>query len=228
MTSRPTNSKNLEQYLVGLTGNICSGKSKVAEYFRQSGAYVIDMDNLVHELYKKNILLKYELCKKFGIKILNKKIEIDRKKLGCIVLSDKPKMKELEGIVWPYALKESKKRIKGKKGIMLFEAAMLYESGFDKKMDKNILVMSDEEQQLKRLMARNGLSKEEALKRISIQMSPLDKVFKSDYIIFNNGSFDELKENVNQTWKHLHEDYEKSIYLLENSKAYKSVSNSRC
>lgn len=214
MISHQTNSKkNLEQYLVGLTGNICSGKSKASEYFEQLGAYVIDMDKVVHELYQKNIFLRYNLCKKFGIKILNKKLEVDRKKLGSIVFSDKSKMKELEEITWPYVGRESKKMVKNKKGIIVLEAAMLYESGFDKKMDKNVLVMASEEQQIKRLMARNNLSQEEALKRIELQMPQLEKIFKSDYVIFNNGSFDELKENVKQTFESLCSDYLEKNHL---------------
>jgi len=216
MISHQTNSKkNLEQYIIGLTGNICSGKSKAAEYFEQLGAYVIDMDKLVHGLYQKNIPLKYKLCKKFGIRILNKKLEVDRKKLGSIVLPDKSKMKELEEITWPYVGRESKKRINGMRGIIVLEAAMLYESGFDKKMDKNVLVIADEEQRVKRLMARNNLSQEEALKRINIQIPQVDKIFKSDYVIFNDGSIDELKKNVMRTFKSLCSDYlEETIYLL--------------
>ncbi len=208
MISRQTSS-NIEQYLVGLTGNICSGKSKASEYFKQLGAYVIDMDKVVHELYQKNISLKYKLCKKFGLNILNKKLEVDRKKLGNIVLHEKSRMKELEKIVWPYVGKETKKRVKNKEGIIILEAAMLYESGFDRKMDKNILVVSGEEQRARRLMKRNNLSMEEALERISLQMPQLEKIWKSNYVIFNNEGFDALKENVERTWKHLREDYEK-------------------
>ncbi len=214
MISHQTNSKkNLEQYIIGLTGNICSGKSQAAEYFEQLGAYVIDMDGLVHELYQKNIPLKYKLCKKFGIKILNKKLEVDRKKLGSIVIPDKSKMKELEKITWPYAGRESRKKIKNKKGMIILEAAMLYESGFDKKMDKNVLVIANEEQRVKRLMARNNLSQEEALRRIEIQMPQLEKIFKSDYVIFNDGSLDELKENVKRTFTSLCSDYSEKNHI---------------
>jgi len=214
MISHQTNSKkNLEQYIIGLTGNICSGKSKAAEYFEQLGAYVLDMDKLVHELYQKNIPLKYKLCKKFGIRILNKKLEVDRKKLGSIVLPDKSKMKELEEITWPYVGRESRKKIKNKKGMIVLEAAMLYESGFDKKMDKNVLVIADEEQRVKRLMARNNLSREEALGRIEIQVPQLEKIFKSDYVIFNDGGLDELKENVKRTFASLCSDYLEESHL---------------
>lgn len=213
MISHQTNSENSDRYLVGLTGNICSGKSKAAEYFEQLGAYVIDMDELVHELYQKNIHLKYKLCKNFGLKILNKKLEVDRKKLGSIVFSDKSKMKKLEDITWPYVGRESRKKINSRNGIILLEAAMLYESGFDKNMDKNILVLSTEEQQIKRLTNRNNLSKEEALKRINSQAPYYEKIFKSDYVIFNNDSFDVLKENVERTWKSLVKDFLQEKYL---------------
>jgi len=218
MISHQTNSeKNLEQYIIGLTGNICSGKSKAAEYFKELGAYVLDMDELVHELYQKNTILKYKICKNFGLRILNKKLEVDRKKLGIIVFSDKSKMKKLEEITWPYVRKESKKRIKDKKGIIILEAAMLHESRIYKKMDKNVLVLATEQEQIERLIKRNNITKEEALKRISLQASPIDKVFQSDYVVFNTGSLDDLKENVKRTFASILLDYleKKNLSTLE-------------
>lgn len=216
MISHQTDSKNLEQYLVGLTGNICSGKSKTAEYFKELGAHVIDLDGIVHELYKKNISLRYELYKNFGLKIFNRKLEVDREKLGGIIFNDESKKKKLESIVWPYADKEAQKKIKDKKGIIIIEAAMLYESGRYKNFDKNVLVITDEEKQIKRLMERNYLSKEEALKRIRAQIPQLEKVCEPNYIIKNNGTLELLKRNVGCIWERLNNDffYKKVTYLL--------------
>ena len=215
MTSRQTNS--LDQYLVGLTGNICSGKSKAAEYFKELGAHIIDLDNIVHELYEKNIPLKFRLYNEFGYKIFNKKLEVDRKKLGRIVFSDKSKMKKLENMVWKYVEKERKKRTKNKEGIVIIEAAMLYESGLDKEFDKNIMVTVDEEQQVERLMKRNGIEKEEALKRISSQMPQYEKMIRSDYIIPNKGTLELLKRNVEDAWEFLNMNflYEKHLFTPE-------------
>lgn len=216
MISHQTNSKNLEQYLVGLTGNICSGKSKAAEYFEELGAYVIDLDKVVHGLYDKNISLRYRLYKNFGLKIFNKKLKVNREKLGNIVFNDESKKKKLESIVWPYVDKETEKRIKNKKGIIMVEAALLYESGLDKKFDKNVLVIVDEEKQIKRLMKKKNISKEEALKRINAQMTQLEKVGKSNYVIKNNGTLELLKRNVGCIWERLNNDffYKKVTYLL--------------
>lgn len=227
MISHQTNSKNLEQYLVGLTGNVCSGKSKAGEYFKELGAYVLDLDKVVHDLYREiNIPLKYDMYKTFGLGIFNKKLEIDRKKLGKIVFSDKSEMRKLENIIWPYVEKRREKKIKGKKGIIIIEAAMLYESGLDKKFDKNILVIADEDQQIKRLMKRSSLTKKEALKRIRSQMPQRDKIAKSDYIILNNETLQILKTNVEYAWEFLNTCflYKEGIYLLQDSKAYKVVS----
>ena len=79
--------------MVGLTGNICSGKSKVAEYFEELGAHTLDMDKVVHNLYRKSRPLKYDLYKQFGFKIFNMRLQVDRKKLGNIVFSDRSKKK---------------------------------------------------------------------------------------------------------------------------------------
>lgn len=207
MISHQTDSKNLEQYLVGLTGNICSGKSKAAEYFEELGAYVIDLDKVVHELYDKNISLRYSLYKNFGLGIFNKKLKVDRGRLGSIVFNDKSKLKKLEGIVWPYVNKETERRVKNKKGIIMVEAALLYESGLDKKFDKNILVIVDEEKQVKRLMKKKNINKEEALKRVRAQMPQLEKVGKSNYIIKNNGTLKLLKRNVEHVWRNLNYDF---------------------
>lgn len=210
MISPKNKTKNIEQYLVGLTGNICSGKTQAAEYFKQLGAYVIDADRVVHGLYKKNILLKYDIYKKFGLKVFNKKLEVDRKKLGRIVFSDESKMKDLETIVWPYVGKETRKMIKNQEGIIVIEAAMLYESGMYKKLDKNVVVLASEGQQAKRLMQRDKLSYEEALKRINLQTPPFDKILKSNYIIFNNTSLESLKACVEKTWESLSKDFFKN------------------
>lgn len=207
MISHQTDSRNLEQYLVGLTGNICSGKSKVAEYFEELGAYIIDLDKVVHELYDKNISLRYRLYKNFGLRISNKKLKVNRKKLGEIVFSDKSKLKKLEEIVWPYVNKETERRIKNKKGIIMVEAALLYESGLDKKFDKNVLVIVDEEKQIKRLMKKKNVSKEEALKKVRIQVPQLEKIGKSNYIIKNNGTLKLLKRNVEHVWRNLNYDF---------------------
>lgn len=211
MTSHQTNSKNKEHYLVGLTGNICSGKSTAAEHFRNLGAHVIDMDSVVHGMYKTNWPLKYKIYKKFGLKVFNKKLEIDRKKLGRIVFSkENQKLKELEKIVWDYVGKEVDKRTKGKKGIIVLEAPMLYESGFHKKTDTNIVVTVDEEEQIKRLMKRNGMNRAEAVIRINAQMPQSEKIKLSDYIMPNNGSQDLLKMEVEETFGLLY-----SHFLLE-------------
>ena len=109
-------------------------------------------------------------CPECGEIIFNKKLEVDKEKLRGIVFSNKLKLKKLEIIVWPYIEKEREKRTKDKEGIIIIEAAMLYESGLDKKFDKNILVSVDEELRIKRLMKRKNISKEEALKRIILQI----------------------------------------------------------
>jgi len=201
------NSRNIEQYLVGLTGSICSGKSKASEYFSEFGAYVIDCDKVVHELYKDNISLRYSLYKEFGFKIFNFKLEIDRGKLRGLVFSDDSKMKRLESIVWPYVEERAMQRLEGRKGIIILEAAMLYESGLNKRLDKNILVLADEEIRIKRLMKRNNINKNEVSRFIKAQKSDINKKQGADYIIDNNRSFDSFKRDIEVIWKFLNKDF---------------------
>lgn len=186
----------IEKLLVGLTGNICSGKSIASKYFKESGAYVIDTDKIVHELYKKDIALRDRLTLYFGASILDKDFKIDKKKLGEIVYEDKTAMKRLESLVWPKVSKRVDYLISRRKGIIIIEAPMLYEAGLDKKYDKTILIMVDKEDQLERLMERQNIGKEEALIKIDAQMSQLEKQKKADYFIWNNGSLGLLKNKV--------------------------------
>lgn len=187
---------SIDKLLVGLTGNICSGKSTVAQYLKELGAYVIDTDKVAHELYEKDISIRDNLIFYLGAEILNKDFKIDREKLGSIVYKDKSAMKRLESLVWPKVSEKVDQLISEEKGIIIIEAPMLYESGMDKKHDKNVLVVVDEETQLQRLMERKNISKEEAFIRVNSQMPQFEKQCKADYFLCNMGSLSSLKNKV--------------------------------
>lgn len=186
----------IEKLLVGLTGNICSGKSTVSKYFKELGAYVIDTDKVVHELYEKDVSIRDNLIFYLGAEILNKDFKIDREKLGSIVYKDRHAMKRLEELVWPKVGERVDYLTSREKGIIIIEAPMLYESGMDKKYDKNILVVVDEETQLQRLRERKNISKKEALIRINSQIPQFEKQCKADYFICNMDSLSSLKNKV--------------------------------
>lgn len=195
--------EHLEKMVVGLTGNIASGKSKAAKIFGELGAYVIDADKVAHQSYN-SLYLKYKLAKEFGISVLQWDFKVNRKKLGKIVFDDMDKKKRLEEIVWPYIKKDITNQIsKTDKKIVIVEAALIFEAGWENMFDYVITVTCDDIIRLKRIIKRNKLTEEEAKKRIKAQMDQYTKAAQSDYIVKNNNDLGHLSYNVYALWSDL-------------------------
>jgi len=146
--------------IVGLTGGIASGKTTVAAEFRKLGAYVIDADKIAHEIAEIKSPAWQRIVESFGHAILLKNGEINRKKLGGIVFQDDKKRKLLESITHPEILSTINAEIEveslnGRHRVIIIDAALLFESGLYKKMDKSIVVCSSPRNQLNRLKARD-------------------------------------------------------------------------
>ena len=126
--------------LIGLTGNIATGKSAAASVFEKLGAKVIDADKIVHKLYAESIVVKLKILFSFGLSSIDfLHLNVNRHKLAQIVFNDKTQMQKLESIVWHYVNKELAKLVKSNE-IIIIEAALLFESGMDKKMNNTIMV----------------------------------------------------------------------------------------
>ena len=123
--------------------------------------------------------------------------------MAQIVFSDKEKLKVLESIIHPQVKKEILEIFQLDEKIVFISVPQLFESGFDSLFDKIIFISANENLRLERLIKRNNLTKEEALKRISAQMSEEEKILKSDFIIKNNGSIEDLKKEVENVLKTL-------------------------
>jgi len=196
--------------LVGLTGGIASGKSTASSIFKELGAYIIDADVLAREIVEPLKPAWKDVVKNFGKGILNKDNSINRKKLAEIVFNNKKKREMLNAIVHPRVLKRAKEiereiAKKDPEAVIIFDAALLIESGAYKKMDKNIVVYADEDVQVKRLMKRDGLTKDEAIKRIEAQMPLREKVRFADYIIDGNKALNIVKKQLKRALKGLRE-----------------------
>ena len=196
--------------VIGLTGGIVSGKSTVAEMFQLLGATIIDADRIGHEVILPYKPAWHKLIKTFGKSILQKDMKIDRKKLGYIVFNNKRLLEKLNEATHPEIEKILKNKIKVfREGnhlsnkIILIDAPLIYEAGIENLMDKIILVNLKEEEQIKRLTKRNGLNREESLKRIKSQIPNKEKAKKADYIINNNLSFENTKKQVEKVWQEL-------------------------
>ncbi|KAJ3669535.1 hypothetical protein LUZ60_011485 [Juncus effusus] len=185
--------------IVGLTGGISSGKSTVSNLFKSSGIPVVDADLVARNVVQKGTGGWKKIKKEFGDEILLESGEIDRARLGQIVFSDPEKRQLLNrllaphissGILWEVL----KLWLKGCKVIIL-DIPLLFETKMNLWTRPVIVIWVDSETQIQRLIARDGISEEQARNRINSQM-PLDlKRDKADIVIDNSGSIEETKEH---------------------------------
>ena len=196
--------------IIGLTGGIVSGKSTVALMFKDLGAKIVDADKLGHSVILPHEPAWEKIVKIFGKDVLQNDLTIDREKLGKIVFANQSLLKKLNDITHPEITKIIKKEIDSlknktynQKKILIIDAALIYEAKIDRLMEKIIVVYIDEDEQIKRLIERNNLSKDEALQRIKSQMPMKEKVKMADYVIDNSNSLDKTKKQVEKIWKNL-------------------------
>jgi len=189
--------------IIGLTGSIATGKSQSSKIFKQLGCYIIDADKLSRTLTVKNSKCLTDIVKVFGKDILKSNGELNRKKLGSIVFSNKAAKTELEKIIHPHIIKKTNEVIakKYKTVDIIVDAPLLFEVGLDRVCDKVIVIYAKYHLQLKRLMKRDNLSKQEAEKRIALQMPIEEKMKLADITIDNSGTLAELKKNIKFIYK---------------------------
>jgi dephospho-CoA kinase len=183
--------------IIGLTGGIASGKSVVSRTLKGLGMTVVDADAISHEILAKDNAIRQEVVRTFGTEVLNKGGDIDRGKLGGIVFQGPERRKTLESILHPPIREEMWKRARESSGEdVVLDVPLLIETGAHKRVDLVVLVYATRELQIQRLMARDGISREEAVRRIDTQLSLEVKVSYAHYIINNTGSVEETEEQV--------------------------------
>jgi dephospho-CoA kinase len=178
--------------LVGLTGGIASGKSTVCAMFRALGCAIIDADVLAREVVEPGEPALAEIAHQFGPGVLAPDGRVDRKALGAIVFAHPDRRRQLEAIMHPPIRERFARRLvelaeQGFRGIVLFDAPVMIESGNYRGMDAIVVVFVDEDTQLRRLMARDGIGHDEALQRLRSQMPLAEKAKLADYVIDNSG-----------------------------------------
>jgi len=199
--------------IVGLTGGIASGKSLVARIFKDLGAHVIDADRIVHDLLTPGQQAWEEVTSYFGSDIQRPDKTIDRRKLGEIVFNDSAKREWLNRCLHPKVFEvyvSQVKHLSDRKvdAVVVLDAALLIETGYDRKMDKVVVVYADEECQLRRLMDRDGFSRDQATARIRSQMPLSEKRLHADYVIDNCGSREETERQAKEVFVRLRSDRE--------------------
>lgn len=184
--------------VIGITGSIATGKSSVSNYIKSKGYVVIDSDELVHKLYLKDGILYNKLISYFGESI--KGIDqIDRNALRNIVFNDMNKLQALNSITHPIIFDELKKVIESLNVDLIFiDVPLLFEAGFEKLCDKVVVVYTNIDIEIKRLMKRDNINKDEACLKISKQMSIEEKVKKAYYVIDNSRDFNNTKKQIDE------------------------------
>lgn len=192
----------------GITGGISSGKSTVSSILRDWGFTVIDADVQARKVVEPNEEAYQHIIEAFGEEILLPDGQINRGKLGEIIFNDPNKREVLNSIVHPAVRKnmlfEKEKAFSKGETTVFMDIPLLYESKLTHYVSKVIVVYVDPETQLKRLMERNELTREEALSRIRSQLSLEEKKKWADAVIDNNGTIEETKqqlENILKEWK---------------------------
>ena len=186
----------------GVMGNIGSGKSTVCRVLSEMGGYIIDADKLGHEIILRGQPAYDEVLAEFGVDILLESGEIDRKKLGAIAFSEIEKIKKLTEITHKYVVQETIKRIKiitespGEYKFITIDVPLLFEAGMEKLCDYTFLIRASEEVRIERVINRDNLSPEDALKRSRSRKDAEEYAGDVSYIITNNGDFKDLREQV--------------------------------
>ncbi|MFC1623779.1 dephospho-CoA kinase [Candidatus Omnitrophota bacterium] len=191
--------------IIGITGSFGSGKTTAREMFRGLGAYVIDADKVCHGLMAPSKKVFGKIVRHFGKGILKGNKTIDRKKLAQIVFKEKTKLELLNKLVHPEAIREIERIVRTKKDkkLIVIDAALMVESGFYRKMDRLVLVRTNLDKAIKRLIRAKGSTQSEILQRIRMQAPLKKKRTFADFIIDNNGSRKQTKIQIEKIWKQL-------------------------
>jgi len=190
--------------IIGLTGNIATGKSTVTGMLAQLGAYTIDADQVVHRLLDTDATVQSEVVARFGPGVRTPGGMMDRGRLGAIAFSSPAAMRDLEMILHPRVGAQVDKMIaRCDASVVVVEAIKLLESELHRRCQSIWVTTCQEEDQINRLMRDRDMTREEALARIRSQPPQAAKVARADVVIDTSGTLDQTKEQVEQAWRML-------------------------
>ncbi|GIP38220.1 dephospho-CoA kinase [Paenibacillus sp. J31TS4] len=186
---------------IGLTGGIACGKSTVAEMLVERGAILIDADRIAREVVEPGTPLLQEVAAAFGQDVLHPDGSLNRKRLGEIVFADEAARKRLEGLLHPEIRATMRKRMEEAEKqqpdrLVIVDVPLLFESGLQAMFDEVLVVAVPPDKQLERLMARDGLTREQAELRLAAQMPIERKRELADAVIDNSGDRSDTERQV--------------------------------
>jgi len=193
--------------VIGLTGNVGTGKTSVSQMFASLGAKVIPVDQVAHQLLWPTGACFNKVVRVFGKQIMRQG-RIDRKILGEMVFSKKSRLRELERIVHPGLIKEVRRRLshyarQKRFRVVVIDAALLFKLGLHKNSDVLICVTANKKDQIKRAAKQLSVSETDVKKRFAFQMPIKQKALLSDIVIDNSRSFKKTRSQVKKIWKEI-------------------------
>jgi len=196
---------------IGLTGNVASGKTTVADRWREAGVRVIDADRLGHAVLVEDEAAKEALVAAFGEGILAADGSIDRAALGERAFAADDGVRRLNSLVHPPLLERLRNEIERSRGdeepLAVVDAALVFEFGMDEDLDAVVLVTTPPEVRAERLRRTRGLDDERIARIMAAQMPDAEKVDRSDYVVVNDGSLEELVAAADRTLTRIRVDF---------------------
>jgi len=193
---------------IAVTGGMGSGKATVAGMFARLGAIAIDADQLARDAIAPGTERRRRVVETFGGGILKEDGSLDRRALAGIVFGDRDKLSRLSLIIHPPVIEEIGRRLDaaeaaGKYTAAVVDVPLLYEAKMEGGFDKVIVVACPRDEQVRRCMHRDGLTREEVERRLEMQISMEEKMQRADFVIDNGGSPEETERQVRELWKKL-------------------------
>jgi dephospho-CoA kinase len=194
--------------VAGLTGGIATGKSTVAGMFASAGAVVVDADRIARDAVRPGTAVHADIVTHFGAGILLADGAIDRRQLAAIIFSDPAEQRALERMVHPQVKRQVAKQLnrlrrEAPESVVIVDVPLLFETGMDRGLPATILVYAPEAVQMRRLIARDGLTKAEARARIRAQMPIEAKKALAAIVIDNSGTLENTRRQTLAVYRRL-------------------------
>lgn len=193
--------------VIGLTGQTGAGKSTLSRMFFDKGIMIIDADSVARETMESSKTVLMDLVIEFSTEVINPDATLNREKLAQVCFSDKKKLKRLNEITYPHIIRAIMRKINTAraehKPIVLLDAPTLFESGLDEQCDRVIAVIAGRDVRLRRIIRRDTITEEAALRRINAQPDDRFYVTRADDIVNNDDNFESLRLAFNEIYEKL-------------------------
>lgn len=182
---------------IGITGGIGSGKSEVCRYLESLGYRVIYADRLARSLMENDPSLIAGIKAIFG-EDAYKEGKINNRHIAAMAFGNRALLDKLNALVHPVVIAESDRMMSASKGIIFYEAALIFESGMKSRFDKIIVITAPDELRIERIVKRGGITREEAAGRLRAQIPQNEKAAMADFVLSNDSTLSDLRKKTDQ------------------------------